>query len=208
MSERFILTSPPTRIEGFENIGIQQMGSQLRCVKCSEDLSSYLSPLGFLQIFPRPPPKPLVYLTCKHIVHYNYTNNPQKLCPICPSTDIEIDDDDMVADAQELSTAQKKCIQKSTTEKSSSKKRKTSNKDDVSTVLKKLIKELLTPDSGKVLGESNVSDALPNTGKFLYLSDMIDQAEIKNEDATLNVINQYFDFGKALAIQGVKTQLW
>ncbi|PKY50548.1 hypothetical protein RhiirA4_546031 [Rhizophagus irregularis] len=40
MSERFILTSPPMRMEGVENIGTQQMGSQLRCVKCSEDLSS------------------------------------------------------------------------------------------------------------------------------------------------------------------------
>ena len=76
MSERFILTSPPMRMEGVENIGIQQMGSQLRCVKCSEDLSSCLLPLGFLQTFPHPPPKPLVYLTCKHIIHYNCIDNP------------------------------------------------------------------------------------------------------------------------------------
>ncbi|GBB92532.1 hypothetical protein RclHR1_02020014 [Rhizophagus clarus] len=70
------------------------------------------------------------------------------------------------------------------------------------------IKELLTniPDSGEVLGESNASDASPNTGapsrkKFLYLSDMIDQAETKNEDATRNVINRYFDFGEALYLR-------
>ncbi|CAB4381216.1 unnamed protein product [Rhizophagus irregularis] len=95
-------------MEGVEKIGTQQMGSQLRCVKCSEDLSSYLPPLGFFQTFPHPPPKPLVYLTCKHIIHYNCINNPGKLCPICPSTDMEIDDDDIVAVAQELSTVQKK----------------------------------------------------------------------------------------------------
>ncbi|EXX79201.1 hypothetical protein RirG_007950 [Rhizophagus irregularis DAOM 197198w] len=188
------------RMEGVENIGTQQMGSQLRCVKCSENLSLYLPPLGFLRTFSHPPPKPLVYLTCKHIIHYNCIDNPGKLCPICPSTDMEIDDDDMVAVAQESNT-QKKCIQKSSTEKSSSKKRKTSNKDDVSTVLKKLIEELLTPDSGEVLGESNVSDALLNTRKFLYFSDMIDQAEIKNKDATQNVINRYFDFGEVLYLQ-------
>ena len=82
MSERFILTSPPMRMEGVENIGIQQMRSQLRCVKCSEDLSSCLPPLGFLRTFPHPPPKPLVYLTCKHIVHYNCIDNPRKLCPM------------------------------------------------------------------------------------------------------------------------------
>ncbi|UZO21941.1 uncharacterized protein OCT59_014322 [Rhizophagus irregularis] len=32
------------RMEGVENIGTQQMGSQLRCVKCSENLSLYLPP--------------------------------------------------------------------------------------------------------------------------------------------------------------------
>jgi hypothetical protein len=42
-------------------------------------------------------------------------------------------------------------------------------------MLKKLIEELLTiiSDSGEVLEELNTSDALLNTGKFLYLSDMI-----------------------------------
>ncbi|GBB92204.1 hypothetical protein RclHR1_19820002 [Rhizophagus clarus] len=48
MSEGFILTSLSMRMEGVEHIGIQQMRSQLRCVKCSEDLSSCLPPLGFL----------------------------------------------------------------------------------------------------------------------------------------------------------------
>ena len=33
---------------------------------------------------------------------------------------------------------------------------------------------------------------------FLYLSNMIEQAETKNEDAMRNVINRYFDFGEAL----------
>ncbi|CAG8831987.1 30128_t:CDS:1, partial [Racocetra persica] len=37
------------------------------------------------------PLKPLIYLTCKHIIHYNCIDNPQKLCPICPPTDMEID---------------------------------------------------------------------------------------------------------------------
>ena len=91
------------RIEGVENIGIQQMRSQLRCVKCSEDLSSYFSPLGFFRTFSCPPLKPLIYLICKHIVHYNCIDNSRKLCLICLLTDMEIDDDDndMVADAQE-----------------------------------------------------------------------------------------------------------
>ncbi|PKY53907.1 hypothetical protein RhiirA4_472385 [Rhizophagus irregularis] len=50
-----ILSSPILRIEGVENTGSQS------------------------------PPKPLVYLTCKHIVHYACIDNPRRLYPICPS---------------------------------------------------------------------------------------------------------------------------
>jgi len=201
MSERFILTSPPMRMEGVENIGIQQMGSQLRCVKCSEDLSSYLPPLGFLRTFPHPPPKPLVYLTCKHIVHYNCIDNPRKLCPICPSTDMEIDGDDMVADAQESSTAQKKRSRESGTftEKSSNKKVKKTGGKKVSSMLKKLIEELLTDVVPDVAGENLEEEASENeTSNFLQLYDMIDSAESKNEDASQGLIYSYFDFGEAV----------
>ncbi|RGB22518.1 hypothetical protein C1646_775956 [Rhizophagus diaphanus] len=156
MNERFILSSPILRMEGVENTGSQPVKGYLRCAKYSGDLSSWLPPC---------------------IV------NPRKLCPICPSTDMEleqvmeIDNDDMVTDAQESSTTQKKCTRKSTTEKSSIEKKKTTNKDDVSTMLKKLIEELLT----------NIPDT--------------EQAEKKNEDATRNVINRYFAFGEALYLR-------
>ena len=132
------------RIEGVENIGIQQMRSQLRCVKFSEDLSSCLPPLGFLRTFPHPPPKPLVYLTCKHIVHYNCIDNPRKLCPICPSTDDMETDDLETPTEQSLSTAHKKCSNESgnSTEKSSNKKAKKLVRREDLPILKKLIKEL------------------------------------------------------------------
>jgi hypothetical protein len=131
-----------------------------------------------------------------------------------PEEEMEIDDDDTVTDAQGSSTTQKKRTRKSTTEKSSSKKKKTTNKDDVSTMLKKLIEKLLTniPDTGEVLEETNALDASSNTGanprgiapsrmNFLYLFNMIDQAEKKNADATRNVINRYFAFGEALYLR-------
>ncbi len=94
MSERFILSSPIIRMEGIENTGFQQARSYLRCAKCSEDLSSCLPPIGFLRIppqaLPQAPSKPLVYLTCKHIVHYHCIDSPRNLCPICPTAnDIE-----------------------------------------------------------------------------------------------------------------------
>src|ERR1043166_6379862 len=100
MSESFILSSPVLRMEGIENTGFQQARSYLRCAKFSEDLSSCLPPIGFLRIppqaLPQAPPKPLVYLTCKHIVHYHCIDNPRKLCPICPSTEEGTDDDEDV----------------------------------------------------------------------------------------------------------------
>ncbi|CAG8729405.1 2351_t:CDS:1, partial [Dentiscutata heterogama] len=93
MGKAFVLSSPPIQMERIKDTATQQVKSNLRCAKCSEDLSSYLPPIGFLQFSPQlqGPSKPLIYLTCKHIIHYNCIDNPQKLCPICLPTDIEID---------------------------------------------------------------------------------------------------------------------
>lgn len=90
------------------------------------------------------------------------------------------------------SDAEKKCTRESSTEKSSSKKQKTSNKEGVPSMLKKLIEELLTDNSNNEdLEESTegAPDASLSSGNFFYLSSMIDQAEEKNKDATRNVIN-------------------
>ncbi|CAB4429396.1 unnamed protein product [Rhizophagus irregularis] len=186
ISKRFILTSPPMYMEGIENIEIQQMGSQLRCVKCFVDLSSYLPPLGFLRTFPYPPPKLLVYLTYKHIIHYNCINNPQKLCPICPSSNMEIDDLKTLTE-QSSNTAQKKCtrVSSASTKKLSNKKVKKTGGKKVSSMLKKLIKELLAntpvPAIGENLEEANES----TTSIFLQLSDKINNAETKNKELKL-----------------------
>jgi len=67
-----ILSSPILRMEGVENTGSQSVKSYLRCAKCSEDLSSWLPPISSIRfpLQPQEPPKPLVFLTCKYIVHY------------------------------------------------------------------------------------------------------------------------------------------
>lgn len=147
----FTLSSPPIRMGGIEGTATQQVKSALRCAKCSEDLSSSLPPLGFLRISPQPQglPKPLVYLTCKHIVHYNCIDNPRKLCPICPSTDMEIDDLETPTE-QSSSTAQKKRSSEFASEKDSNKKAKQTRKQidrNDSPTLKKLIMELTSPES-------------------------------------------------------------
>jgi hypothetical protein len=45
---RFALSSPPIRMGGIKSTTTQQLRNTLRCAKCSEDLSLYLPPLGFL----------------------------------------------------------------------------------------------------------------------------------------------------------------
>ncbi|PKY47485.1 hypothetical protein RhiirA4_462686 [Rhizophagus irregularis] len=43
-----------------------------------------------------------VYLTCKHIVHYKCIDNSRKLYPICPSTDMELEEEvEMDVDGKE-----------------------------------------------------------------------------------------------------------
>jgi len=156
------------------------------CEKCSEEIS-----LNF--------PKDTVFLSCSHAVHLDCINDLRKRCPTCTSAD----DMETIPVEQASSTAQKKRTS-DLPEKSSSKKQKTSNKEGVPSMLKKLIEELLTDNSNNEdLEESaeGASDASLNSGNFFHLSSMIDQAEEKNKDATRNVINRYFDFGEALHLR-------
>ncbi|RGB24099.1 hypothetical protein C1646_773560 [Rhizophagus diaphanus] len=99
------------RMEGIENTATQQVKSVLRCAKYSENLSSSLPLLGFLRISLQLQGllKALVYLICKYIVHYNCINNPRKLCPICPLTDMKIDDLETPTE-QSSSTVQKNVL--------------------------------------------------------------------------------------------------
>ncbi|GES95235.1 hypothetical protein GLOIN_2v1598305 [Rhizophagus clarus] len=84
----------------------------------------------------------------------------------------------------DLSDAQKKCTRESSTKKSSSKKTKKSGGKKVSGTLKQLIEELLIdiPVVGGISEES--SCAMDARSIFLQLSDKIDNAKTKNEDAS------------------------
>jgi hypothetical protein len=155
------------------------------CEKCSEDIT-----IDFQ--------KDTVFLSCSHAVHLDCINDLRKRCPTCASTD----DLETIPVEQASSTAQK--CSSDLPEKSSSKKQKTSNKEGIPSMLKKLIEELLTDNSNNEdLGESTEGalDASLNSGNFFHLSSMIDQAKEKNKDATRNVINRYFDFGEALHLR-------
>ncbi|CAG8613240.1 11031_t:CDS:2 [Ambispora gerdemannii] len=103
MSEEFVLSSPPIRMEGIEDTATQRAKSYLRCAKCSEELSSCLPSLSFHSISSNAPTKPL-------------------LCPICPSAE----DLELFPVEQASRTAQKKCTSDlpESTEKSSAKKQK------------------------------------------------------------------------------------
>ncbi|PKC01197.1 hypothetical protein RhiirA5_457077 [Rhizophagus irregularis] len=114
-----------------------------------------------------------LYKKCSEEISIEFTKDTVFChCPTCLVEDLELFPVELTS-----STTQKKCTRESTAKKSSSKKKKTTNKDDISTMLKKLIEELLTN--------------IPNT----------EQAKKKNEDATQNVINRYFAFGEALYLR-------
>ncbi|RGB43546.1 hypothetical protein C1646_802017 [Rhizophagus diaphanus] len=84
------------------------------------------------------------------------------------------------------------------TEKSSSKKAKKTGRKKVSSILKALIKELLT-DVPVPTSEENLEEASENEASiFLQLSNRIDNAKTKNEDASRGLIHSYFDFGEAI----------
>ncbi|CAB4487169.1 uncharacterized protein OCT59_001254 [Rhizophagus irregularis] len=76
------------------------------------------------------------------------------------------------------------------TKKSSNKKVKKADGKKVLSILKKLIN---IPDSGSSLEETSES-----ASNFLQLSERIDNAETKNEDASQGLIYSYFDFRKSV----------
>ena len=199
-----ILSSPILQMEGVKNTGSQPVKGYLRCAKCSEDLSSSLPPVSSIRfpLQPQEPPKPLVYLTCKHIVHYACIDNPRKLCPICPSTDMEIDNLETPTE-QNSSTAQKKRSSEFASEKDSNKKAKKTKKPvdrDQSPTLQRLIRELTTTDPGdeEILQTEPASESNNDSNIFLNLYNKIVAGEDQLKKTTQDVLRHYFDFGEAM----------
>ena len=88
-------------------------------------------------------PQPLVYLTCKHIVHYDCIDNSRKLCPICPSTEeIDADVDDDVNEIQSSSNSMNKKRVNTSADKVFGKKSNKRFKGNDFIVLKRLIWKL------------------------------------------------------------------
>jgi len=183
-----VVSTTPGNSENVDDSISKDSNGQIQrpiCEKCSEDIT-----IDFQ--------KDTVFLSCKHAVHLDCINDLRKRCPTCASTD----DLETIPVEQASSTAQKRSSD--LPEKSSSKKQKTSNKEGVPSMLKKLIEELLTDNSNNEdleVSTEGAPDASLNSGNFFHLSSMIDQAEEKNKDATQNVINRYFDFGEALHLR-------
>ncbi|KAF0529907.1 hypothetical protein F8M41_012522 [Gigaspora margarita] len=94
-------------------------------------------------------------------------------------------------------TTQKKRTRELSTsiEKLSSKKAKKTGGKKVSSMIKQLIEELINdiPNGGRSLEETSGS-----ASNFLQLSERIDHAETKNEEASRGLIFSYFNFGKAV----------
>ncbi|RGB28531.1 hypothetical protein C1646_767719 [Rhizophagus diaphanus] len=150
----FTLSSPSIRMGRIEGTATQQVKSTLRCAKCSEDLSSSLPPLGFLQISlqPQGPPKLL-------------------LCPICPLTDMKIDDLEIPTE-QNSSTAQKKHSSEFASEKDLNKKAK------------------------QIRKQLSVSEIDVSLLDFLDLYNKIDTTENNLQRTTHDLIQCYYNFGQ------------
>ncbi|CAG8720579.1 7713_t:CDS:2, partial [Dentiscutata erythropus] len=193
MCETFI---PPILMEEIEDIATQQVKSNLRCAKCSEDLSSCLLPIGFLRfsLQLQGPLKPLIYLTCKHIIHYNCIDNPQKLYPICPSTIIEPEEEEELSvDSEEQpDTSSKKCFNEGTDVNSSTPKKKAKKavrREDLP-ILKKLIKELSAPipqqsSSGSIISLQTFPNMDISSVNFCELDNKIINAKDSNKKTIL-----------------------
>ncbi|RIA86439.1 hypothetical protein C1645_740863 [Glomus cerebriforme] len=134
MGEKFNLiptTIPEDPMEDVEDTSNQETEKRAICAKCAEEISVDV-------------PKDTVFLSCKHIVHYDCIDNPRKKCPTCPGEVLE-----SIPEEEASSTAQRKRTSdlSESTRQSSSKKQKTSTNDGESPTLKRLIKELKTPSS-------------------------------------------------------------
>ncbi|CAG8562052.1 8179_t:CDS:2 [Scutellospora calospora] len=182
MGETFVLFSPPIQMEGIEDTATQQVKNNLRCLL-----------------------KPLKYLTCKHIIHYNCINNLQKLCPICPSTNIEPEEEEeMSVNGKEQSdTSSKKRSNESMDVNSSSPKKKAKKavKREDLPILKKLIKELFAPILQQSSFDSIISlqtflDIDINLVNFCELDNKIINTEDGNKKTILEVIHAYYYFEK------------
>ncbi|CAG8655361.1 14059_t:CDS:10, partial [Cetraspora pellucida] len=194
---------------GIEDTATQQVKSNLRCAKCSKDLSSYLLPIGFLWFSPQlqGPLKPLICLTCKHIIHYNCINNSQKLCPICPLTNMKPEEEEemSVDNEEQPDTSSKKCSNEGTDINLSSPKKKAKKavrRKDLP-ILKKLIKELSAPipqqsSSGSIISLQTFPNMDISSVNFPELENKIINAEDSNKKTILEVIHAYYYFGKGL----------
>ncbi|RIA97628.1 hypothetical protein C1645_732334 [Glomus cerebriforme] len=144
----------------------------------------------------------------RHIVHYNCIDNSRKLCPICPSTDMEIDDLETPTE-QSSSTAQKKRSSEFASEKNSNKKAKQTRKQidrNDSPTLKKLIMELTSPESLEdgfsrdplITLQLSVSEMDVNLLDFLDLYNKIGTAEDNLRRTTHDLLRCFYNFGQAI----------
>ncbi|PKY58601.1 hypothetical protein RhiirA4_480649 [Rhizophagus irregularis] len=132
------------------------------CEKCSEEIS-----IEFM--------KDTVFLSCKHVMHYECIDNPHKKCPTCPLSETMSEISTLVE--PDLSDGQKKQSEKDWW------------KEGIVYAIEELLTDVPVPIAEENLEEASEDGAVPEPGSiFLQLSNMIDNAETKNEDAYRGLI--------------------
>jgi hypothetical protein len=152
------------------------------CSKCFEAISPELS-------------KPVVLLTCKHVIHFECIGNKRNLCPKCPSADDLEKEGYYISPGISINEAPKKKRKKPEDNTRENKPKKISKPQA-------MIRELsvvpisdeasitIPPEDSNVEGISN---------KFHRLYCEVDNIEKKGDRTNREVIHYYFRFGKALS---------
>ncbi|RIA99500.1 hypothetical protein C1645_869887 [Glomus cerebriforme] len=112
------------------------------CAKCAKEISVDVL-------------KNTVFLSCKHIIHYECIDNPHKKCSTYPSEVLK-----SIPEEEASSIAQRKCISdlSESTRQFLFKKQKTFINDEKSPTLKRLIKELKIPSSASTDTQIAITD--------------------------------------------------
>ncbi|CAG8626001.1 1813_t:CDS:1 [Diversispora eburnea] len=152
------------------------------CSKCFESISSERS-------------KPVVLLTCKHVIHFKCIANKRNLCPKCPSADDLAKEGYYISPGISLNEAPKKKRKKEEDNVHENKPKKISKPQA-------MIRELSVipiSDEPSITAPSEDSNTEEISTKLYRLYYEVDNVEKSGNQTNRNVIHRYFQFGKALS---------
>ncbi|CAG8537881.1 1221_t:CDS:1 [Ambispora leptoticha] len=152
------------------------------CSKCSESISSERS-------------KPVVLLTCKHVIHFECIASKRNLCPKCPSADDLEKEGYYISPSISLNEAPKKKRKKEEDNVHENKPRRIPKPQ----VIIRELSVVEISDESSITAPSEDSNMEEISTKLYRLYYEVDNVEKSGNQTNRNVIYRYFQFGKALS---------